>query len=173
MINKKQAEKFCSEQVELIENYEKAMSDTTQTWHCHHIWETMLDYSKQELIEIDEYYGIPACNLIFLTPAEHMIAHHTGKPRNEETRRKISNSRIGIKFSEEHRKKLSDKKKGKNNSNRSKCVLQYTIEGNFVKEYPSLHEVTRECGFDYRNIHKCCSGEIKTAYKYIWKYKEK
>lgn len=100
MINKVNAEMYCSEHIELIENYEKAMSDPTQVWHCHHVWETMLGYSKEELIEMNEYYGIPACNLIFLTPYEHMSLHNTGNKHNfygkhhkEESRKKMSEAK--------------------------------------------------------------------------------
>ena len=28
--------KFCNEDISLIENYNKAISDSNQTWDCHH-----------------------------------------------------------------------------------------------------------------------------------------
>lgn len=28
--------KFCKEYPSMIENYDKAIADKTQTWHCHH-----------------------------------------------------------------------------------------------------------------------------------------
>ena len=36
MINEKNAKRFCNEDISLIENYDKAIVDNTQTWHCHH-----------------------------------------------------------------------------------------------------------------------------------------
>ena len=33
MINARQAHLFCKDDILLIENYDKAMNDTTQTWH--------------------------------------------------------------------------------------------------------------------------------------------
>ena len=36
MIDKKRAIKYCRDDISLIENYDKAVSDTTQSWHCHH-----------------------------------------------------------------------------------------------------------------------------------------
>ena len=54
---------------ELIENYDKAISDTTQTWVCHHRREEL--YSQKELIERGEYFDVPPEELIFLTQAEH------------------------------------------------------------------------------------------------------
>ena len=59
------------------------------------------------------------------------------------------------------------------NGKLSKPVLQYDLEGNFIAEYPSSHEVQRQFGYDYSSISKCCRGyRSKTAYGYIWKYKD-
>ena len=55
---------------------------------------------------------------------------------------------------------------------RSKVVLQFDLNDNLVKEYPSINQVERETGFAFQNIYACCKGKRKTAYGYIWKYKE-
>ena len=60
----------------------------------------------------------------------------------------------------------------KNRKDQSKSVLQYDLQDNFVKEYPSTHQVEREKGFNQGAINKCCKGKYKTAYGYKWKYKE-
>ena len=52
----------------------------------------------------------------------------------------------------------------------SKPVLQFTIEGIFIKEYPSIIQAEREAGFDSQHICACCKGKRKTAGGYIWKY---
>ena len=103
MIDKKRAIKYCKDDISLIENYDKAFSDTTQMWHCHHRRETI--FSRKDLIEIGEYYNRPACELIFLTKSEHMKLHHLGKPSGMKDKHP----------SEESRKKMSEKKKGENN----------------------------------------------------------
>lgn len=36
MIDKRRAKSYCKEDVTKIENYDKAVNDKTQTWHCHH-----------------------------------------------------------------------------------------------------------------------------------------
>ena len=54
----------------------------------------------------------------------------------------------------------------------SKPVLQFTLEDVFIKEHPSIRQVERELGFSHQNIINCCNGKYKTAYGYIWKYKE-
>lgn len=57
------------------------------------------------------------------------------------------------------------------NGKKSKQVLQFDLQDNFVKEYLSTHQAERETGFDNSNIAKCCNGKYKTAYGFKWKYK--
>ena len=54
---------------ELIENYDKAISDMTQVWEVHHHKEEL--YSQKELKERGEYYDVSPEELIFLTSTEH------------------------------------------------------------------------------------------------------
>lgn len=58
-----------------------------------------------------------------------------------------------------------------NDPNKSKPVVQYTLDMVFVAEYPSAREASRQTGVDYGNIKHCCNGKFKTAGGYIWKYK--
>ena len=120
MISKRSAKAFCKDDISLIENYDKAISDTTQLWHCHHRRETI--FSRKDLIEIGEYYNRPACELIFLTPTDHHRLHNLGKSLSAETRKKFSevkkgenNPFFGKQHSAETRKKMSEAKKGENN----------------------------------------------------------
>lgn len=53
----------------------------------------------------------------------------------------------------------------------SKPVVQYDLNMNIMKEYPSINEVERELGYSHCGINKCLKGKYKTAYGYIWKYK--
>ena len=112
MISEKIAKSYCKDDISLIENYDKAIADYTQTWQCHHRRETI--FSKADLIEIGEYYNRPACELIFLTPLEHNRLHHLGKHHSAETRKKMSEALKGEKcyifgkhLSEDTRKKIS------------------------------------------------------------------
>ena len=116
MINEKKARIFCKEDISKIKNYDKAIADTTQVWHCHHMTETWWNCSKQELIDNECYYNRNACELIFLTPAEHHKLHNKGKHLSDETRRKLSEANKGKKLSEEHRRKLSEANKGKHHT---------------------------------------------------------
>lgn len=50
----------------------------------------------------------------------------------------------------------------------SKPVLQFNLDGTFVKEWESGAE-TRRAGFHH--VSKCCNGKCKTSGGYIWKWK--
>ena len=57
---------------------------------------------------------------------------------------------------------------GTRNEKIKKPILQYDLDGNFIREWPSATDVGIEvCG----NICNCLKGRQKTAYGYKWKYK--
>ena len=63
-----------------------------------------------------------------------------------------------------------DRKKGVNNKV-SKNVMQFDLDNNYIKEYPSISIAARELGLDSStNIAKCCRGELKTSSKFKWKF---
>ena len=102
--------KFCKDYTK-IENYEDAVKDTTQTWHCHHILGEIL--TGQQLLDHDFYYDVPPCMLKFVTKAEHRRLHNKARTFSDATRRKLSESLKGKQLSEETRRKMSEAKKGK------------------------------------------------------------
>lgn len=120
-------------------------------------------------------------NLNLLTPKENtnwgtrneraseaMKGKNVGKPKSEETRKKLSESNKGKPKSEETKKKLSE---ANTNGKCSKSVLQYDLNGNFITEWPSLAEVERQLKIHHSGISQCCSGKLKSAGGYIWHYK--
>lgn len=52
-----------------------------------------------------------------------------------------------------------------------KTVLQYDLDGNFIKEWNSTQE-TGKGGFNRGHVAACCRGEERQHKGYIWKYKE-
>lgn len=190
MINEKYAKSYCCEELSLIENYELAIADTTQMWEIHHRRGTI--YSKKDLKEIGEYYNRPAAELIFLTPTAHRLLHFKGVPRpdlkgvprgpmSEANKKAISEAKKGIPFSEAHKKALSDALKGHSVSEatkkaiaeaQSKKIMQLTKSGEFIKEWPSIREASRQLKINCGNICSCCNGIIKSAGGFIWKYPE-
>ena len=51
----------------------------------------------------------------------------------------------------------------------SKKVLQFSKSGEFIREWPSVMECSRN-GYDFRNVSACCNGKRKTAYGFRWEY---
>jgi hypothetical protein len=54
---------------------------------------------------------------------------------------------------------------------RKKPVLQFTKEGQFLKEWDSIANASRELKINRGNIISCCKGNRKSAGGYVWKYK--
>ena len=62
----------------------------------------------------------------------------------------------------------------------AKPILQYSLEGIFIREWISSREIERVLGFPHSSINACCKGKIKShgkeinikqAYGYVWQYK--
>lgn len=126
MICERSVKTFCKDFTK-IENYEEAINDSAQIWHCHHRNEKF--YTKQELIDLGLYYDCPPSELIFLTRKNHFKEFHKGRcgrTLSEETKEKISESLKGISrkpFSEEHKRKISLSKKNPKNSTKIKMSI--------------------------------------------------
>lgn len=126
MINLRNVKKYCKDFTK-IENYDKAIADTTQVWECHHILEQV--FTGKQLIVGGNYYDVEPEELIFLTRKEHRKIKHKGdcckckgKKHSEETKAKMSAAMKGKKnpmygkkqaFSEESKAKMSASHTGK------------------------------------------------------------
>lgn len=80
--------KYCREPIELIENYDSAVSDNDEVWELHHRDEIrnlpsgmIVRRSKKDLIEAGRYFDCPANELIFLKRSEHHTLHKKGLKR--------------------------------------------------------------------------------------------
>lgn len=90
---------------------------------------------------------------------------------------RLSASKKGKTFSEEHKKNLSKSmigKKGKD-APRSKPILMYDKEGNFIKRFDSTADANEYFGKarGCSSICGCLRGRRKTAYGFIFKYENK
>ena len=206
MINEYCAKAYCCEDLSLIENYELAINDTTQTWYCHHILGEQFD--RQYLINNNLYENRPACELKFVTLSEHNHIHNKSFmmreakkciPMSDATKKAISEALKGVQKSEEHKKALSEAKKGIQrgpmseatkkaiseakkgiplseehkkalSEANSKKILQFTKSGEFIREWPSAIEASRQLGVARSGICNCCKNRSKVSNGFIWKY---
>ena len=93
----------------------------------------------------------------------------TGRRHSPETIEKMKIAAANR--SEEYRKKISQSKMGKPNKNCWKPILQYDLDGNLIKEWPSVASANKSFGTSNSHIGNCANGRRKTAYGYVWKYK--
>lgn len=80
--------------------------------------------------------------------------------RIERIRKKLK----GHKLSEEHKQKIVEAIK--------KPILQFSLSGEFIKEFDSAKSASEELNIDSSSITKCCKEKLKSAYGFIWRYKE-
>lgn len=77
-------------------------------------------------------------------------------------------------------KKVSEKM---TNGKLSKIVHQYDLNGNFIREFPSIMEIYRQFGYDITHISKCCKGgyfdkkrnkwvNVSQSQGFIWRFKK-
>lgn len=150
MISKRTANIFCKDYY-LIENYQQAVNDLTQTWDCHHRREITENKSKQQLIDEGRYYDISPDELIFLTKSEHRKLHLKGKRHSAETKRKMSESQ-----------------KGKHNRSGKPKKPVMCIETGEIFE--SVSDAARHYNLFDGNIVKCCNGKYKSCGGFHWKW---
>lgn len=98
-----------------------------------------------------------------------------GKRHSEKSKQKMSEAHKGKTTWMKDKHHTEESKKKMSNSHLKKEILQIDKKTNeVIKEFPSVREVQRQLGFNHTNISKCCLNKphFKTAYGYIWKYKE-
>ena len=114
---------------------------------------------------------------------------HTGKIVSQDTRNKISESKKGLKFTEEHKKKISSGKKGNpcyndlrnkkisqsqkgKPKNTNKPIYQLDLHNNIIKEWRSISEAKLIINNNKGDgIGNCCRGKQTSACGYKWKFK--
>jgi hypothetical protein len=109
--------------------------------------------------------GIPRSQS-FLDKIKGKNGYPKGRPRTEEEKMKISKSQQKPK-TELHKQNISISNKGISRNN--KPIIQYDLEGIFIKEWFSRTEATKWLGSG--DIAGCLAGKQKQAGGYFWKYK--
>ena len=114
-----------------------------------------------------------------------IIGKEKGFPRHGmEKARKI---RMGQKMSEYNKQKLKEANelrgykhmhtlefKKNNKLTHQKAVIQYNLNGEFIKEWDCMTDAAQEMNNKKSarsGIGNCCAGRLKSAYNFIWKFK--
>lgn len=108
---------------------------------------------------------------------EKMSKSHRNRKHTEESKRKISNSKLGHFVSEESKEKMRKAKIGKSVENgdipfessiKKSVGKVICIETNEV--YNFANEASKKTGVNVTNILRCCHGTRKTAGGYHWQF---
>lgn len=87
-----------------------------------------------------------------------------GRPLDEKRKNILKQANTGRKQSKEEIQKRTEKQKIK--------ILQYDLEGNFVREWSSMREAANELNIYESGINACVNGKSKFSRGFIWKRKE-
>ena len=59
---------------------------------------------------------------------------------------------------------------GRDNSNLSKKINQYSLDGKFIKTWDSISSIEEWLKIACGSIVKCCKNQLKSAGNYVWRY---
>lgn len=51
-----------------------------------------------------------------------------------------------------------------------RAVIQYDLNGNFIKRYKSISEASRNTNIVRQSIHSCCNNKLKKTHNYKFEY---
>lgn len=101
---------------------------------------------------------------------DKMSLSKLGHSCSQNTKEKMGKWQIGKRLSENTKAKISASHKGKICNSRVCC--KYNLDGEFISEYSSIKEAAEMNNINKVSISLVLSGKHKTAGGYIWKYKE-
>ena len=102
---------------------------------------------------------------------EKMSLSKMGHTVSKETRQKIGNANRGHRMSEKQKATLSRAMKGKYvgvNHPNAKSVKQYNLSMQLIKTWECISDAARELNIGVTSISNCVQGRSKTAGGFIW-----
>ncbi len=119
--------------------------------------------------EIDHINTIKTDNTVFLNEDGSINYEKTNlrwTTRKENINNPLTKTKMQI-----NARKPSKGKYGKKH-HRSKPIIQYDKDGNFIREWDCANDVERVLGISNKHIGSVCLGKRKSCGGYIWKYKK-
>ena len=112
-----------------------------------------------------QFTGSEGCSRMSQETKNKISSQHVGKPKSTITKNRISESRKGIKFSENTKIKMSLVKQ--------KPIYQYDLEDNFIKEWVGATTASKELNISKNGIQHVLYGKRLTAggFKWVANYK--
>jgi len=148
----------------ILNNIDEVPTNEWRFWECYYI---LLFKSWGFTLENKNNGGGGLTNVTFSDERNKIISIKT---------KGMSKSHKGRPFTEEHKNKIKAKRAhliGRKNTWQIKPVIQCDLDGNIIKEWES--QTAAQIAFgkkDSDGIGAVCRGRQKTAYGFIWKYKQ-
>ena len=114
---------------------------------------------------MDLYYHRPASELIFVTRSMHWKLHREMSEK--------CGKNVGKKYGKIFGKKYGAINSKKSAIKRSIPILQFTKSGEFIKEWSSINEASRQLGIALSSIAACLRYGRKHAGGFVWRYKDR
>lgn len=108
------------------------------------------------------------------------IKSHIGVKRSEDTKKKISDALKGRKIPRDIVNKVANSLRGKKHSletrlkraeHRYEAILQYDLNGNLLKEWKGPTEAAKTLNIRRGGIYSMLHGGMKSYKGFVWKYK--
>lgn len=98
-----------------------------------------------------------------------------GKPRSRETIEKVSRTKRLKGYSEEQKAQMVARLRAATKPHggehyRARRIAQYTIAGDFLKEWPCITDAAKSVNRCISAIAQCLSGKSSSCAGYVWKY---
>lgn len=147
--------KYCKDNISLVENYQLALKDDFKGWDLHHRLELTLDgefaHTSDELKRMDMYYNRPYFELIFLPRSVHHQLHGQKCSQTPNQRKAVigNKSFIGHKHTDEWKKMMSEKLKGRVRSEETRKKMSEVKKGKAPKYTEEGLQRKREATIKY------------------------
>ena len=128
---------------------------------------TFSEEHKRKLSECSSHHPMSEEN------KKRLIEINTGRVVSDETRQKLRNANLGKKHTQEHKNKISASGKIAQRKCKSVRVLQVSLDGEEIKMWDCMTDITHDLGINQAHICACCKGKRNKAGGFMWRYADK